>query len=242
MTQNIYDTPEFFREYSRLERSQRGLDGAWEWPLLKSLLPELKGKRILDLGCGFGWFARWARQQGAANVLGLDLSQRMLDRARELTSDNAIEYRKVDLEEAEFSESNFDLVFSALALHYIKNLPRIFSAVNRALCDESWFVFSMEHPIFTASRNAQWLPHSGGLKSWPVDHYSDESSRTTDWLAKGFTKQHRTFSTVINSLIGAGFYLSRVEEWGPTAEQCESRPDLAEERERPLFLLIAARK
>ena len=75
-----------------------------------------------------------------------------------------------------------------------------------------------------------------------MDHYSDESSRTTDWLAKGFTKQHRTFSTVINSLIGAGFYLSRVEEWGPTAEHCESRPDLAEERERPLFLLIAARK
>ena len=242
MTHNIYDTPEFFREYSRLERSQRGLDGAWEWPLLKSLLPGLNGKRILDLGCGFGWFARWARQQGAASVLGLDVSNNMLERARELTADNAIEYRRVDLEEAEFPESAFDLVFSALALHYVRNLPRIFSAVNRALCDESWFVLSIEHPIYTASRNAQWLPHNDGHKTWPVDGYSDESSRTTDWLAKGFTKQHRTFSTVINSLIGAGFSLSRVEEWGPTAEQCKSRPDLAEERERPLFLLIAARK
>lgn len=241
MTHNIYDTAEFFREYSRLERSQRGLDGAWEWPLLRSLLPDLKGKRILDLGCGFGWFARWARQQGAASVLGLDVSQNMLDRAKQMTSDTAIEYRRADLESAELPESSFDLVFSALALHYIEDLPRILKSANRAL-HEGWLVFSMEHPIYTASRKADWLQHSDGRKTWPVDSYSDESLRTTDWLAKGFSKRHRTFSTVMNSLVAAGFSMERVEEWGPTAEQCAMRADLAEARERPLFLLVAAQK
>ncbi len=242
MTHNIYDTPDFFREYSRLERSQRGLEGAWEWPSLRSLLPNLRGKRILDLGCGCGWFARWARQQGAGSVLGLDVSRNMLERARESTSDNAIEFRRIDLEETEFPEDSFDLVFSALALHYIQNLPRIFNAVNRALREDGGFVFSIEHPIFTASRNAQWIASIDGAKTWPVDSYSDEGPRTTDWLAKGFTKQHRTFSTVINALLGAGFHLTKIEEWGPTVEQCANRPDLAEERERPLFLLVVAQK
>lgn len=241
MTHNIYDTPDFFREYSRLERSQRGLDGAWEWPLLRSLLPDLSGKRILDLGCGFGWFARWARQQGAASVLGLDVSQNMLERARQMTHDNAIEYRRADLETAELPEGSFDLVFSALALHYIEDLQRILKAANRALHD-GWFMVSMEHPICTASRKADWLPHADGRKTWPVDSYSDEGLRTTDWLAKGFSKQHRTFATVMNSLVTAGFSIERVEEWGPTKEQCAARPDLAEERERPLFLLVAAQK
>jgi SAM-dependent methyltransferase len=242
MTQNIYDTPDFFREYSRLERSQRGLEGAWEWPLLRSLIPNLRGKRILDLGCGFGWFARWARQQGAVSVLGLDISRNMLERAQAITADDAIEFRRVDLDEVEFPASSFDFVFSALALHYVQNLSRIYKAVHNALCDEGSFVFSIEHPVFTASRNAQWLNQNDGLKTWPVDSYSNEGPRTTDWLAKGFTKQHRTFSTVINSLIGAGFELERIEEWGPTADQITSRPDLAEEGERPLFLLVAAQK
>ncbi|HEY1299762.1 MAG TPA: class I SAM-dependent methyltransferase, partial [Stellaceae bacterium] len=82
MPQNIYDDAEFFAEYSRLPRSVAGLDGAPEWPALHALLPDLSGASVLDLGCGFGWFCRWARQQGAARVLGIDISRRMLERAR----------------------------------------------------------------------------------------------------------------------------------------------------------------
>ena len=78
MTQNIYDDEEFFAGYSRLRRSVEGLDGAPEWPALRALLPNLSGLKVLDLGCGFGWFCRWARQQGAARVLGIDVSERML--------------------------------------------------------------------------------------------------------------------------------------------------------------------
>ena len=52
LAQNIYDTPDFFEGYSRLDRSVRGLDGGPEWPALRGLLPDLRGKRLLDLGCG----------------------------------------------------------------------------------------------------------------------------------------------------------------------------------------------
>ncbi len=77
MAQNIYDDPEFFAGYSRLPRSLDGLDGAPEWPALRAMLPPLRGRRVLDLGCGFGWFSRWARQQGAAQVMGLDVSEKL---------------------------------------------------------------------------------------------------------------------------------------------------------------------
>ena len=56
MTQNIYDNAGFFAGYSQLRRSVDGLDGAPEWPTIRSMLPDLGGKRVVDLGCGFGWF------------------------------------------------------------------------------------------------------------------------------------------------------------------------------------------
>ncbi|HXA96495.1 MAG TPA: class I SAM-dependent methyltransferase, partial [Candidatus Dormibacteraeota bacterium] len=85
MTQNIYDDAKFFEGYSRLPRSVEGLAGAPEWPALRALLPALRGLTVLDLGCGFGWFCRWAREQGTTRVVGVDVSERMLARARATT-------------------------------------------------------------------------------------------------------------------------------------------------------------
>ena len=98
MTQNIYDDTTFFAGYSRLPRSVDGLSAAPEWPSLRALLPDLREARIVDLGCGFGWFCRWARQQGAADVLGVDVSDNMLERAQASTNDEGIRYLKADLE------------------------------------------------------------------------------------------------------------------------------------------------
>src|SRR5215471_4266648 len=118
MTQNIYDDEAFFAGYSRLRRSIEGLDGAPEWPALLPLLPDLRGRNVLDLGCGFGWFCRWARQQGAARVLGIDVSERMLARARDTTVDPAIAYARADMEHLDLRAAAFDVVYSSLALHY----------------------------------------------------------------------------------------------------------------------------
>ena len=82
MTQNIYDDEAFFKEYSRLPRSIEGLDGAPEWPALRAMLPDLRDLNVVDLGCGFGWFCRWARENGAARIAGIDVSEKMLERAR----------------------------------------------------------------------------------------------------------------------------------------------------------------
>lgn len=240
MTQNIYDHDEFFASYSQLPRSIHGLDGAPEWPSLRALLPDLRGIKVLDLGCGFGWFCRWAREQGAAGVLGIDVSDNMLARARTATNDAAIVYTRADMEELELPADTFGLVYSSLVFHYIEALERLFVQVHRALTPDGDFVFSVEHPVFTAPRIPAWSVDSAGEKTWPIDSYLNEGQRSRDWLARGVIKQHRTLATYINLLLGAGFTIRQVEEWGPSAEQIAARPALADERQRPPFLLISA--
>jgi ubiquinone/menaquinone biosynthesis C-methylase UbiE len=242
MAQNIYDNPEFFEGYSRLGRSVEGLEGAAEWPALRALLPDLRGLKVLDLGCGFGWFCRWAREQGAAKVLGIDVSEKMLARARATTTDAAISYAGADMERLDLPAASFDLAYSSLALHYIEDLGGLLAGVHGVLVPGGKLVFSVEHPIYTAPSHPGWSVDAEGRKTWPVDGYLIEGPRTTDWLAKGVIKQHHTLGTYLNLLLRAGFVLTHVEEWGPTDEQIAARPEWADERQRPPFLLVAARR
>ena len=240
MTQNIYDNEEFFVGYSRLRRSVEGLDGMPEWPALRALLPVLRRCKVLDLGCGFGWFCRWAREQGASDVVGIDVSERMLARARAGTPDPAIVYSRADMEQLELPPKTFDVVYSALALHYVERLHQLMAQVYRSLVTGGVLVFSVEHPIFTAPSQPNWSLDAAGRKTWPVDRYLDEGPRSTDWLTRGVIKQHRTLATYINMLVGAGFVISHVEEWGPTEDQIAAEPNWSDERQRPPFLIMAA--
>jgi ubiquinone/menaquinone biosynthesis C-methylase UbiE len=242
MTQNIYDNDGFFAGYSQLNRSVQGLDGAPEWPVLRGMLPDIAGRRVVDLGCGFGWFCRWAREHGAAEVLGLDVSDNMLNRARASGDDPAITYTKADLERLDLPEAAFDLAYSSLALHYIVDAARLFATVHRALAPGGRFVFSTEHPILMAPRSQEWTVDATGQRIWPLDGYLMEGPRVTEWLAKGVIKQHRTIATTLTLLINAGFTLTHVVEWNASDEQLQARPEWNESRDRPMFLLVAAQR
>ncbi|KAH8890287.1 methyl transferase [Thozetella sp. PMI_491] len=252
MSHNIYDTQEFFENYSKLDRSVRGLDGAPEWPDIQKLLPaDLAGRRVLDLGCGFGWFVRWARDQGASHVHGIDLSENMLEQARGKTRESPrgfenITYQRADLDTIVFPETEasvYDLVFSVLTLHYLANLRQLVAQVQHALKPGGAFVFTIEHPIWTAPSNPKLqVDAETGRKYWPLDDYQIEGPRVTNWLAQGFGKQHRTLTSYINILLEAGFELTGFNEWCPTEAQLQEHPEWAGERLRPSFLLMSARK
>lgn len=87
MKQNIYDNPNFFKGYMELRSSESGFNVAIEEPAVYSLLPPLEGLNILDLGCGFGKFAAFCLKQGAAHVLGADISQKMISEAENRIKD-----------------------------------------------------------------------------------------------------------------------------------------------------------
>jgi SAM-dependent methyltransferase len=242
VSQNIYDDPGFQAAYRLLPRSEHGLGGAAEWPVVDSMLPDLSGRDVVDLGCGYGAFARWAAERGAARVDAYDLSEEMLARARELTpGDSVVDYRRADLAELALPEASYDLAYSALVLHYLPDLSRFVETVHASLRPEGAFVFTTEHPVYTAPSEPRWIDDHGG-RVWPLDRYADEGERVRDWLAPGVRKYHRMLGTNLTTLLEAGFLLDRVVDWSPTSAQIEADPDLAEEADRPMFLLVAAHR
>jgi ubiquinone/menaquinone biosynthesis C-methylase UbiE len=205
------------------------------------MLPALEGARVLDLGCGFGAFARWAREMGAACVLGVDRSENMLARARAQTQDPGVTYALADIERLALPEASFDLVYSALTLHYIADFGAVCMMIRRLLVPGGHLVFSVEHPLFTAPRHPGWQTDSGGSKVWPINDYLLEGRRVTTWITSGVVKYHRTMASYVNSLLAHGFHLVRFEEWGPNHEQIAAHPEWADEVHRPPFLLVAVR-
>lgn len=243
MPQNKYDDPEFFARYSAMPRSVEGLDAAGEWPVLRSLLPDLQGKRVLDLGCGFGWHCRYVKEQGASHVVGVDLSEKMLERAQEINTDQIIEYRRASIEDVEFTPKSFDLVLSSLAFHYVERLEYVFTNIFTWLTPGGAFVFSVEHPVFTAREAQDWHYGPAGERlHWPVDNYQSEGIRHARWMTDDIVKYHRSFSTLVQSVLKAGFRLTQVAEPQPPPDLLAGRPDLRDESRRPMFLILATEK
>src|SRR5262245_41391555 len=242
--QNIYDDPEFFAGYKTLERFGAGWERAAEHADLLSLLPDVNGRRVLDLGCGAGQFARYLAAQGAGEVLGVDLSERMLTLARTEWAHPLVTYVRGAVEAVAFPPERFDLLVSSLVLHYVDDYPSLMARIAEWLTPSGHLVYSTEHPIFTARLPGDgWVLDDAGRRTrWAVDRYSDEGARDETWFVSGVRKVHRTMATLINGLVDAGLIVERVIEPVPSQEWLDRHPLAQEERRRPVFLLVRARK
>jgi len=240
--ENKYDQETFFRKYSGMLRSQKGLEGAGEWRELEKLLPDFSGKRVLDLGCGYGWHCKYALMHGAASVLGTDLSEKMLEQARTRNSGDGITYRRAAMEDLDFPAGSFDVVLSSLAFHYVRDFAPLAVNICRWLTDGGAFVFSVEHPVFTAQGSQDWFyGENGEIMHFPVDNYYIEGARDAVFLGEHVTKYHRTLTTYLDTLLRAGFSLQRVVE-PPPPEDMLDLPGMRDELRRPMMLLVSARK
>jgi SAM-dependent methyltransferase len=247
--QNIYDDPRFFEGYRDLRDAGRGLNDALEQPALRALLPPITGLDVLDLGCGDGGFGRWCIEHGAARVVGVDLSRRMLGLATERTSDPRISFVRSAIEQVAFVRGSFDLVVSSYGLHYVADYPQAVAHIFEWLRAGGSFVFSVEHPVMTAQVAGQgWaVDHVGRRLFWALDDYADEGERRGRWFVDGVLKYHRRTSTMVNGLLDAGFVLSRLDEPEPIPEALAAARDagsvsLVDNRRRPPVLVLAARK
>ncbi|CAN7591363.1 methyltransferase domain-containing protein [Devosia sp. LjRoot16] len=243
MAQNIYDDPKFLAGYSEFPRSRDGLEATSEWPALRALLPEIAGKRVVDLGCGFGQLSRWLGDAGARSVLGIDLSEKMLARAVAETSNPAVTYARGNLDELVLAPGSAELIVSSMALHYVEDFGRIAGTLYGALAPGGQLVFSVEHPIYAARAEPEWVAAADGRQAFAIADYLVEGRRVTNWIVDGIVKFHRTIGTMLNILSGAGFEYRAVNEWKPSDAQFAAHPEWrATELTRPMFLLMSLTK
>lgn len=243
MQENVYDNPSFFEKYGEMLRSKEGLKGAGEWPTLAKLLPAFEGKRVLDLGCGYGWHCLYAASGGATKVLGIDLSAKMLEEAVRRNTFPAVEYRRMGIEDFDYPAESYEVVISSLAFHYIEDLHDVFRRVYRTLTAGGTFVFTIEHPVFTAYGTQDWIYATDGEPlHWPVDRYFCEGSRETRFLGEKVMKYHHTLTSLIQGLLQAGFTLRDVVEPQPTSGMLRDMPAMKDELRRPMMIAFAADK
>lgn len=243
MKENKYDDINFFNQYKKMSRSVNGLEGAGEWHELKRMLPEFYGKRVLDLGCGFGWHCRYAVEQGAKFVVGIDISEKMLSAAKHMTKSPLVKYINKPIEDIEYDINTFDVVVSSLAFHYIESFDDICKKVNKCLTSGGEFVFSVEHPIFTAQGMQDWYYDEDGIRMhWPVDRYFAEGVRTANFLGEEVRKYHKTLTTYINDLLKNGFEIKEVIEPMPEESMLKDNLEMQDELRRPMMLIISAKK
>ena len=242
MKENRYDDPVFFEKYARMARSRKGLAGAGEWQTLKALLPDFAGRRVVDLGCGYGWHCAWAAEHGARSVLGVDVSARMLEVARERNAAPCIEYRRCAMEDLELPEGCADVVLSSLALHYVRDYEALMARIAKWLAPGGVLVFSVEHPVFTAQGPQDWVyREDGSIAHFPVDDYFIEGPRDAVFLGEHVVKYHRTLTTCLAAVTRAGLMLREVREPQPP-EEMMSMEGMRDELRRPMMLIVRAEK
>ena len=228
MKENRYDDDDFFSSYAQMERSRKGLDGAAEWESLEKLFPSLAGKDALDLGCGYGWHAKYMAEKGARSV------------PMEINNDERLEYRNVAMEDLDLPPASFDFVLSSLAMHYVEDYEGMVGKIHSALRKGGTFLLSVEHPLFTAEGSEEWIyDESGKILHFPVDNYFVEGERDSIFLGKNIGKYHRTLTTYVSVPLSIGFMLDALVEPMPPERFL---PDLKDELRRPMMLFLSFRK
>lgn len=248
MKQNIYDDKKFSDEYDKMRKEKKGYNAndLIEIPNFRKLLQDVKNKTILDLGCGYGENAKYYKEQGASYVLGIDISEHMIDIANKENKIDGIEYKVLPMEDINNLNKKFDIVISSLAFHYIQDYPKLIEDIYNLLNESGVLVFSQEHPMVTSTILESWMEtnHTEINDKWflLVSDYNRNGLREILWNGEKVKKYHRNFSEVINGLIKTGFTIDEILEPKPTEEIIEKVPKYIHQFDRPYFLFIKAHK
>ena len=243
--QNIYDNEIFFGEYRKLREREVNANNLFELPTLFSLLPDLEGKKVLDLGCGSGERCIDYLKKGAALVTGVDISEKMLAVAEAENNDPRITYLKMPMEEIGSIDDEFDVVISSLAFHYVEDFGGVVANVYRLLRDGGIFLFSQEHPLATcySGKGDRWTRDENGKKLYAnIADYCVERRNDSTWFVEGVQRYHRMFSTIVNTLCDTGFRILKMAEPYPTEELVRKYPEYYDLYHKPDFLFVKAAK
>lgn len=244
-TQNIFDNQTFFDGYKALRDGDCNANDLIEQPAMRKLLPDLSGKSVLDLGCGYGHNCIDFVNLGAKSVIGVDISEKMLSVAKSESANEKIRYINMSMTDIGKLNEKFDFIYSSLAFHYVRDFGAFAKEMYSVLNNGGQLLFSQEHPIITSTVDGKGhfnKDEKGNRISYTFSDYNRSGERKVHWYVDGVIKYHRTFGDIITALAKAGFVIEAVSEPTPEEWAIEKLPTMAKEYIKPNFLIVKARK
>jgi SAM-dependent methyltransferase len=236
----VYDHETVFSNYAAHRRWPANPNRVMEEPALLDVLGDVRGARVLDLGCGDAALGRVLLDAGCASYTGMDSSWRMVEQARETLKGTSGEVTLGAIEDVQVLPDSVDLVVSRLALHYVEHIDPILHTVHDSLTESGRLVFTVTHPVVTC-HDASTVGEK--RTNWIVDEYFVSGARSREWMGGHAVWYHRTIEDYVCAVQRAGFRLTRLSECPPDEKLLAGEPEEYQRRLRvPLILLIAGEK
>lgn len=235
-----YDEQDFLENYLKRRSRPDSPNNAIEEPVMNRLLGDPKFKRILDLGCGDGHYGKVLMDKGATAYTGVEGSSAMIDLAVKNLAGTEAALIHSSMENFDFPEEEYDRVVSRMALHYIEDINSLFMSVYNAMKAEAKFLFSVQHPLTTASFKSK----SGGERrsDWVVDDYFEQGVRLEPWIGKTVVKYHRSTEFYFTALTAAGFRIEALEEGNPERANFSEYEEYERRKRIPVILVFSCVK
>jgi ubiquinone/menaquinone biosynthesis C-methylase UbiE len=199
-------------------------------PRMLALLGDVRGRTIVDLGCGEGGYAREFARRGA-HVVGVDGSARLIAAARARAGEAGLSNLRFIRANAaalrEVATSSIDTVVAAMSLMDVEDYDAAIAEAHRVLVAGGSLVMSITHPCFSAPVSAWVRDEADRLQHFAVDRYLDriawDSFITTAFRAP-VVRRHRPLEDYLRAPIATGFTLREFLEPATTEqEQAKSR-------------------
>ena len=243
---NVYDNSVFFNEYQSIRAEKVNANNLIEVPIMKSMLPSLQIKTILDLGCGAGDMDKYFVENGAKFVVATDISENMIATAKNTNADSKIQYKVLKMEDLDQINQKFDIVYSSLAFHYIEDFDKLLKDINSLLNPNGILIFSQESPINMATSKESATEKNkieiDGIKYHLLKGYCKEGKREVYWNDTFVTKYHRTYATLVNTLIKNNYEIIEIKDSFASEEAIKLCPKYAYQIDKPYFTFVKAVK
>jgi SAM-dependent methyltransferase len=242
------------------KRSRAGCDVYWDYfntPCFFRILPDVRGLRGLDIGCGEGHNTRLLAGRGAW-MDAVDISDVFIEYARQFEAEEplGIVYQQASAAELPFVDRTFDFVTSFMSFMDIPEADKVISESHRVLRSGGFLQFSITHPCFQTAR-WKWILDEKGNRSAMAcgDYFTPKDGSIDKWMFSGLPDNFRdkypdfriprfdrTLSFWLNLLMETGFTLEQVEELYADDEAIRLHPELADSRIIAFFLHLRCRK
>lgn len=237
---SVYDDNEFIKDYLKRRNRKESPNNIIEKPVLMELIGDVKEEKVLDLGCGDAIFGLELIKQGCDFYEGVEGSLNMVEKAISTLKNSNSKINHCSIETWNFPDEEYDKVVSRLAIHYIEELKPVFKQVYESLKINGQFIFSVQHPILTASVKS--ANNSSLRTDWIVDDYFHTGKRVEPWIDKEVIKYHRTIEEYFLLLKSAIFKIDEIRECQPRAENFQNNEEYIRRMRIPLFLLFSCTK